>query len=174
MNYGFIYLWYDRKNKMFCLGSHLGSENDSYITSTGWMRNAYKKRPQDFKRRILYRLPIDDHKMLLREEQRWLDMIPDSELSTSENVIAGTNRYYNMKKTARGGNGSANLGQTKETTNRWAWNAGTKADPKCMEAGRKTSEKLRGKLKSEAHKAALSKAAKERWAKRRAAEAALP
>ena len=53
MNTGFVYLWYDKKKKKYCLGSHYGSIDDGYITSTGYMMKAYKKRPDDFKRRIL-------------------------------------------------------------------------------------------------------------------------
>ena len=29
--YGFVYLWYDRKRKMFYIGSHWTTETDGYI-----------------------------------------------------------------------------------------------------------------------------------------------
>ena len=38
---GFVYLWYDRK--WFCIGSHMGSLEDGYTSSTGFMNKAYKK-----------------------------------------------------------------------------------------------------------------------------------
>lgn len=38
---GFVYLWYDRKRKWFCIGSHMGRLDDNYTSSTGWMKKAY-------------------------------------------------------------------------------------------------------------------------------------
>jgi hypothetical protein len=127
--YGFVYLWYDRARKMYCLGSHYGSLDDGYTSSTGWFREAYKRRPQDFKRRILWLLSQPNLRLLHEEEQRWLDMMKDHELSTSANVIAGSNRYYNMKKRARGGNGQANKGKRYPAP----WNKGTKRSEKWIQ-----------------------------------------
>jgi hypothetical protein len=87
MEYGFIYIWYDRKRKMFYLGSHWGTETDGYICSSNRMRDAYRRRPQDFKRRIVKsNVRRDD---LLNEEHRWLSFIADDELGK---------RYYNLRK----------------------------------------------------------------------------
>ena len=91
--YGFVYIWYDRKHKRYYIGSHKGSIDDGYICSSSWMKNAYKRRPNDFKRRILS-FVSSNRKDLLNEEQKWLDQIKESELS---------NRYYNLKKSANGG-----------------------------------------------------------------------
>jgi hypothetical protein len=66
--YGFVYIWYDHKNIRFYIGSHWGHENDGYICSSRWMRNAYKRRPNDFKRRIIS-LIYSNRKDLLLEEQ---------------------------------------------------------------------------------------------------------
>src|SRR5208337_5265410 len=82
---GFVYIWRDRKHNRYYIGSHQGTENDGYICSSNWMRNSYKRRPEDFKRRILTRM-IATRKELLIEEQRWLSMIKSEELKT---------RYYN-------------------------------------------------------------------------------
>ncbi len=100
---GFIYLWFDSgrhssghpNRRMFCLGSHCGTENDGYLTSTGGIRfkNAYKKRPQDFRRRIIERIYEGNGRDVLNAEQRWLDLIKAEELNQ---------RYYNKKKTAAG------------------------------------------------------------------------
>lgn len=99
---GFVYIWYDKKRKWFCIGSHLGHENDGYVTSTGFMKKAYKKRPEDFKRRILEYYYGCCHKKLREIEQKWLDMINENELFTN-NANSETNiRYYNMKKQASG------------------------------------------------------------------------
>lgn len=86
--YGFIYIWYDKKHKRFYVGSHWGNENDGYICSSNWMRDAYRRRPCDFKRRIIKRL-YTSHKDLLMEEDRYLKMIKDSELGK---------KFYNLRK----------------------------------------------------------------------------
>jgi hypothetical protein len=84
---GFVYLWYDRKHKRFYLGCHVGKEDDGYICSSKWMRDAYRYRKHDFKRRILKRdIPRSE---LLAEEHKWLDQIKDDELGK---------KYYNLSK----------------------------------------------------------------------------
>lgn len=50
---GFVYIWRDRKHKRYYIGSHWGTPDDGYICSSPWMRQAYKHRPLDFKRRVL-------------------------------------------------------------------------------------------------------------------------
>ena len=74
--YGFVYIWYDRKRKMYYIGCHWGTTNDGYICSSKRMRDNYRNRPQDFKRRIL-RSNIEREK-LLEEEFKWLDLIGDN------------------------------------------------------------------------------------------------
>lgn len=82
---GFIYIWYDRKRKMYYIGCHLGSEDDGYICSSRRMRDVYRRRPQDFKRRVLKRNVL--RKDLLTEEHKWLQLISDEELGK---------KYYNV------------------------------------------------------------------------------
>lgn len=103
---GFVYIWYDLNRKMFYVGSHVGNVNDGYVCSNKRMLQAYKKRPHTFKRRVLVLITDGNKKDVQLAEQQWLDMIDDSELSTSQNKMAGTIRYYNVKKTASGGNGN--------------------------------------------------------------------
>lgn len=87
MKTGFVYIWYDKKRKMFYLGCHVGKEDDGYICSSRRMRDAYRRRPDDFKRRILKRdIPRDQ---LLNEEHKWLQLIKDEELGK---------KYYNLNK----------------------------------------------------------------------------
>lgn len=88
---GFIYLWRDRKSGQFYLGSHLGFEDDGYVCSSRWMRSAYKKRPGDFKRRIIKRVGSYDE--LITEEQRFLDMIKPEEFGV---------KYFNYQPKAKG------------------------------------------------------------------------
>jgi hypothetical protein len=83
---GFVYLWYDRKHKRFYLGKHWGTLSDGYICSSDWMKQAYKHRPQDFKRRILEW--VDDRKILADREEAWGLLIKKEELGK---------RYYNLK-----------------------------------------------------------------------------
>lgn len=157
--FGFVYIWRDNLKNRYYIGSHLGSISDSYIGSNKWFKSAYKQRSQSFTRRILSYLCIDhgssreNLKSLHEMEQYWLNMISETELSSSVNVIAGTNRYYNMKKVASGGNGSANKGKKKNGS----WNKGltTNTDYRLKLNGQKISAALKGKHKSEEHKAAL-------------------
>lgn len=86
--YGFIYIWRDRKNNRYYIGSHWGHSDDGYICSSNWMRMAHKRRPEDFKRKIISIIRTN-RQDLLAEEQRWLDFIKDKELSK---------RYYNHRK----------------------------------------------------------------------------
>jgi len=100
---GFVYLWFDSGRnsesapgrRRWCLGSHYGSEDDGYVTSTGGQhfKAAYRKRPQDFKRRIIQRIYEGNGRTVLNAEQRWLDLIKSEELLY---------RYYNRKKSAAG------------------------------------------------------------------------
>jgi hypothetical protein len=83
--HGFVYIWYDRKRKMFYIGCHWGSENDGYICSSNRMRKAYRRRPFDFRRKILI-TNIQTRKNLIDEEYKWLSLINDDELNV---------KYYN-------------------------------------------------------------------------------
>lgn len=84
--YGFVYIWFDRKHKRYYIGCHWGNENDGYICSSNWMRDAYRRRPDDFKRRVIRRV-YTSRQDTFDEEQRYLDMIKDKEIKT---------RYYNL------------------------------------------------------------------------------
>lgn len=88
MKYGFIYLWYDTWRKMYYIGCHWGTTDDGYICSSNRMRDAYRRRPQDFKRRIIKKI-YTNRQDLLDEEHKWLQMIPNNELGKS---------YYNLRK----------------------------------------------------------------------------
>lgn len=86
--YGFIYLWYDKKRKMYYIGCHWGSEDDGYICSSNRMRDAYRRRPNDFRRRVISRI-YTNRNDLLEEEYRWLSNIKNEELGK---------RYYNLRQ----------------------------------------------------------------------------
>lgn len=98
--YGFVYIWFDKKYKRYYVGSHWGTEDDGYVCSSNWMRNSFRRRPEDFKRRILSRI-YKDRTSLLNEEQRWLSMIKDNELNTGNSTQRQRDenvRYYNVSK----------------------------------------------------------------------------
>lgn len=90
--YGFVYIWYDKKRKMFYVGSHWGTENDGYVCSSNRMRDAYRRRPQDFKRRIIKKVYTDKLE-LLKEEYKFLSLIDETELGE---------KYYNLTKHQNG------------------------------------------------------------------------
>ena len=86
------------------------------------MKRAYNLRPSTFKFKILEYVNGTTADLRLAE-QKWLNMIKDSELMNTENVQNGTCRYYNVKKYAAGGNGFANRGKNKK-----GWNKGITAE----------------------------------------------
>lgn len=73
---------------MLYVGSHFGYPTDGYICSSARMKNAYRRRPSDFMRRIVYWLKKgDDRQDLLDKEYEWLKKIPTAELGK---------RFYNL------------------------------------------------------------------------------
>lgn len=99
---GFVYIWYDVKRKWFYIGSHMGTLDDGYIGSNIRLQRAYKKRPNNFKRRILEYYSGNSTKELHKLEQKYLDMIKHAELHLKENIDNNTTRYYNIKQDASG------------------------------------------------------------------------
>lgn len=90
--YGFVYLWRDRKHKRYYVGSHWGRTIDSYICSSTWMRNSYKRRPKDFTRKII-KNNILTRKDTFLVEEKYLKMIKDEELGK---------KYYNLCNKIKG------------------------------------------------------------------------
>lgn len=71
MKYGFVYIWFDKKRKMYYIGCHWGQEDDGYICSSNRMKAAYNRRPYDFKRKLL-ETNIVDRKIMFELEEKWL------------------------------------------------------------------------------------------------------
>lgn len=157
--YGFVYIWYDVKHKRYYVGCHWGTIHDGYICSSNWMRDAYNRRPQDFRRRILI-TDLSREQMYI-EEQRYLDMIKPEEKKI---------RYYNL-----------NLKNTKpwhmiESSNKSVGqkiseaNKGKSTGPCSEETKAKISKANSGRVFSEEHKeklrqAKLGKKHTEEWKK---------
>lgn len=94
--FGFVYIWHDLVKSKFLIGSHFGSTEDGYLTSTGgiYVKRIFKKRPETMKRRVLEYCKVNSNSVLKEMEQKWLDKRPN---------IAENTKYYNLKQFARGG-----------------------------------------------------------------------
>lgn len=144
MKYGFVYIWYDRKRKMFYIGCHWGTVDDGYICSSNRMRKAYSRRPQDFKRRILKSF-VATREQTFEEEHRWFSLIKEEELGI---------KYYNLRKHKWGHwasdvNSKLTVGQKislshKSNPNFGKWNIGK---PLSEETKRKISESTSASMK---------------------------
>lgn len=124
---GFVYIWYDKKRKMFYVGCHWGNIFDGYICSSNRMRDAYRRRPNDFKRRIL-KNNISNRTELLDEEHKWLCLIDDEELNK---------KYYNASK--------KRFGHWSETKNKSGKNHPMFGKTHTIDARKKISESKVGK-----------------------------
>lgn len=146
--YGFVYIWYDRKHKRYYIGCRWGQEDDGYICSSPWMKAAYKRRPQDFKRRILETL-ISDRQTLLEREYAWLQL-------TKPDELAGI-RYYNLHNHKfnhwSAGNDAISIAKKSGMTRR-----GIKHGPMSEERKANISAAKKGIPRSEAHNQALKAA----------------
>jgi hypothetical protein len=155
---GYIYLWYDTRAKLFYIGGHKGKVEDHYICSNAKMLNAYKKRPDTFKFKVLQHM-TGGLQELREAEQRWLNLIKDEELYWTPNIYNKTVRYYNQKKQSSGGNGSANKGNS----NIGGHNKGKKMSD---EQKAKLSAAKKGKVLTEEHKAKIAAACRKPKKKR--------
>ena len=86
--YGFVYIWRDRRTKRLYIGCHWGAEDDGYVCSSKEMRSEYSIRPRDFSRKVVQRI-YGGRKELIEAEHRWLQLIPDCHLG---------NKFYNKSK----------------------------------------------------------------------------
>ncbi len=103
--YGFVYIWRDRKHKRYYIGSHWGTEDDGYICSSRWMRNSYRRRPEDFKRKTISK-NLKSVRETFVEEQKWISLIKEFELGV---------RYYNRTRNVIHGDGVDRKGISEQT-----------------------------------------------------------
>ena len=143
MSKGFIYIWRDKLRKMYYIGSHIGSPDDGYISSSSWLTHEIRFRPNDFKRRIIKFLNSEELKI---EEYRLIKMIKETDFGK---------KYYNLKCGAPKGNIPVNKGKSMSEEQRkklsiakkgkTAWNKG-KPNPKAAENARKGATKMSVKV----------------------------
>lgn len=154
VKYGFVYVWYDKFRKMYYIGSHWGSETDGYICSSNRMRDAYRRRPHDFKRRVI--CLCSNKQLLLEEENRYLTMAS----------IKNKQKYYNIKFNVFGHwsskDNSKTIGQKisdshKKNPNWGQWSKGkivseeTKEKLRQHNLGKKHTEETKQKCRSYKH-----------------------
>ena len=149
--YGFVYIWYDRKHKRFYIGSHWGTIEDGYICSSRWMHKAKRRRPDDFKRRIIEVVGSDRKELYIRE-QYWLSMIKDEEIR---------HKYYNLNKFVKDPwyqhpDKRLTIGQKISKSKK---GKSPNNDPQMLiERGKKISAKMSGRTFSAEHKEKLRQA----------------
>lgn len=134
----FLYCWTDKKYNKLYVGTHKGSEDDSYVCSSKMMMEQYKQRKEDFSRKIIAKGSYDDIISL------------ESAILKFENA-AKCHLYYNMH------NGDGNLynkGHTNQTKEKLK-KARAKRELKYW-LGKKLPEAMKKKLSQSAKKAALT------------------
>lgn len=148
--YGFVYIWYDRKHKRYYIGCRWGAVDDGYVCSSAWMMQAYKIRPQDFKRKII-KTGIKSRVETYQEEQRYLSMIKESEIKP----LNDSPRYYNLniKNNEVWHKYPEKIKTVGEKIS--AAKKGKNTGPRDPSIGEKISAAKKGKALTEEHKAAL-------------------
>lgn len=134
--FGFVYLWFDKKNKRYYVGSAMRSITCGYKCSNKHLNAAIAKRPNDFKRRVIFYLRKGGNTELKKEEQRWLDMIDRSQFGK---------KYYNWNPYATGGRGRGYTNSPESNLKRSLALKG-KAKPEGFGLGRKQSDETRQKI----------------------------
>ena len=142
--YGFVYIWFDRKHKRYYVGCHWGTIEDGYICSSSWMKQAWRIRSEDFKRRIL-KTNLSRINMY-EEEQRYLDMIKPEEIKL---------RYYNLNKSNTTA-WHAYPESVKTVGQKISFSKTGKSVPAPPSRGPAISAAKKGKALTEKHKAALT------------------
>jgi hypothetical protein len=79
----FLYEWFDKTKNMFYIGVHKGTVDDGYVCSCKIMLEEFKKRPEDFERKIL---KFGIFSNLIQEETQLL-----KEVNAAKNI-----NYYNQ------------------------------------------------------------------------------
>jgi hypothetical protein len=142
---GFIYIWRDKIRNMYYVGSHDGTIDDGYISSSHWLTAEVRYRPEDFKRRILKYVDLPNLKL---EEYKFINLIKDDEFGK---------KYYNLKQGKPKGIAPWNKGKIgvyspehRKRISEWRTGVATtkgKPNPQAADNGRKGAAKLSARVK---------------------------
>lgn len=128
---GFVYIWRDKRKNMFYIGAHWGHETDGYICSSQWMKAAYQKRPDDFRRKIIFR--SSNREEIFKRESAYLNLIKPEEIKS---------KYYNLAIT--GMHWSATPSGMKAAVKSGITRRGISLGPQSAERKRKISTATKG------------------------------
>jgi hypothetical protein len=119
MTEAFVYLWYDAPNKMYYLGSHKGSPEDSYThSSTKWESFTKDNIPEGVTRRILAygtdeEMCILEHELLVNRKKRCWNRYYNNSLGDPRYVdMSGENNPMYGKGAERTGENNPMYGKT--------------------------------------------------------------
>ena len=181
MSEAFVYLWYDALNKMYYLGKHKGSPDDTYThSSTMWESFTKDNIPEGVTRRILAygtdeEMCILEHELLVNRKKRCWNRYYNESLGDPRYVDTSgeNNPMYGKTHTteARESIRQARLGTTasKETREKMskmrkgkdAWNKGKKS-PQCGRKGKVAWNKGKTGIYSEETRKKISESGKGR------------
>jgi hypothetical protein len=88
----FVYSWKDRSNDMVYVGSHKGTLDDGYISSSYYLNKEYKERPQDFTRQII--IECDSRKEAMQFEYDLLMSFNARKNPLFYNKTNGDDKFY--------------------------------------------------------------------------------
>ena len=119
MTEAFVYLWYDAPNKMYYLGKHKGSPEDSYThSSTIWESFTKDNIPEGVTRRILAygtdeEMCILEHELLVNRKKRCWNRYYNNSLGDPRYVdMSGENNPMYGKGAERTGENNPMYGKT--------------------------------------------------------------
>ena len=139
---GFVYLWENTENKKMYIGSHLGNVNDGYVGSGVYFKRAFEKKPENFKRTIIY----TGNKF--RDIETFILKSVDA---------ANSDRFYNLKNDAVGGWSHCQSKEIKEKRGKALSEAKIGIAPPCASRDKKgTKNPMYGKNHSDITKRKIS------------------
>lgn len=122
---GFIYIWRDSLRNMYYIGSHEGTPDDGYLSSSRWLNAEINYRKKDFTRKIIKTVPSSNLKV---EEYKLLSYIKEEEFGK---------KYYNLKHGKPKGTPAWNKGKTGIYTEEQRTNISTHRKGKPTTKGKK-------------------------------------
>ena len=148
MTRGFVYKWSDTSNGMYYIGCHKGDVNDGYIGSGTYFLKAYNKRPEAFKREIIY---VGKHFAEL--EEFILTELNASQDKSSYNLTNACRGQYEYTSEIKEKIGKAHRGKAKSKSTRKKMSEAAKGRPKSESHRKAVAASLKGKKGKDARNA---------------------